>query len=97
MRKFLRKLFVREVEVIPVAITEAAEGLAEVWAKCNAAESAGHLTCQEVDALADLFREVGLGGLADSVIEGHAYADSDPEDWHHEDYQSLMGEWEKAA
>ncbi|MER6102423.1 hypothetical protein ABT115_08850 [Streptomyces sp. NPDC001832] len=79
----------REAQVIRV--NDAANNLEAVWNVCHAWEDAPrHFTCQEAEALAELLREVGLTDLAEKFIEGHAMADNEDDDMHHEKYVELV-------
>ena len=49
-------------------------------------DNATGLTCGEVEVIADAYREVGRGGMADELIKWHADGD-DEGDLHHPDYQ----------
>ncbi|WP_326827450.1 hypothetical protein [Streptomyces sp. NBC_01751] len=72
-------------------IADAANNLETIWSVCHAWESApGHFTCLEAEALAELLNAVGLSDLADKFMEGHAMADNEDDDMHHEQYVELV-------
>jgi hypothetical protein len=106
MRKFLPSLFRKKAApvVAPPAETldfrtvmEAGRNLETVWGQCIAYEAAGHFTCTEAEALAELFTVIGLAEVAERFMEGHAYSDDDEDDMHHSEYLELTGPHALAA
>ncbi|MFF9649711.1 hypothetical protein [Streptomyces sp. NPDC014622] len=73
-------------------IADAAKNLETVWSSTYAWHVAPrHLTCNEVEALAELLRVVGLDDIANKVLTGHNYSDDDEDDMHHGEYLELTG------
>jgi hypothetical protein len=100
MRKFIARFRKKSAPVAaPVAhpvetptfraVVDAAQNLEVVWGKCVAYEAAGHFTCNEAEALAELFYAIGMDDVAQRFMEGHAYADEDEDDMHHSEYLEL--------
>lgn len=74
------------------AVASAVVDLAAMWAESGPYEDAdlfSRMTCGEVDALANVFRTAGHGGLADAITEAHARGDEDASDAHHNIYTDL--------
>lgn len=74
------------------AVASAVVDLAAVWAESGPYENAdlfSGMTCDEVEALTNVFRTAGHGGLADAITEAHARGDWDAEDAHHDIYTGL--------
>lgn len=63
-----------------VAATEAAEYLADTFAKMGTADDvAPKLTCWEAEALVNLFHAIGRDDVADAWLNAHVLADDDDE------------------
>lgn len=66
-------------EPVDVIVAAAVE-LNATWSQCCTWEMAESFTCGEIEALAGLLRAVGLGELADSMIDSHADGDDEGDD-----------------
>ena len=65
-------------------LTEAADAFAVAWSDPLLAESVGpKLTCEELDALVELFRSDDREDVAVTWIIGHGLSDEEPTDDHH--------------
>lgn len=58
-------------------LTEAMEHLVNTWDRDTAYDIGPHLTCHEVEPLADVFRAYDATGLADALMRGHADEDDE--------------------
>lgn len=79
-------------------IADATAELERAWnLTCAWEDAPEHFTCSEMDALAELLRALGLADLADRMVEGHAWADTDEEDTHHDLYNRLTGSTDEGS
>lgn len=69
-------------------LEHATHALADALRRLRAAEAAGHFTCDEAEAIADVLRIVDPD-LADEWMEGHALGDDDIDDRHHQRWHEL--------
>lgn len=71
--------------------TDALEIFLDVWCSGSMLFELGpHLTCQEANALAGLFRERGFDHEAETLLNGHALGDEDGDQLEHLQRQKLF-------
>ena len=76
-------------------VLDAAARAADALTTC-APLVAGHFTCREADAVAELLRTLGQDEAAETWLDGHAAGDDEPDDAHRDrDTAPALPAWYK--
>jgi hypothetical protein len=76
-------------------LVAAAERLAYVAGRMGDCEALRGISCNEVEAIADVLRAINATDAVDAIIAAHASGDDEEDDQHHDQYLAYRAEHER--